>query len=112
MRQRTLAALQRHGLTPVPQSDDACLHIADGLGQPRYSLVAADRPPGFSELHVASTRGSHHHGAQRIVVGHTGSLPADRRRQIDWAIQGRNVSYCDVTMLDALCETIRQEVVS
>ena len=48
--------------------------------------------------------------AQRIVVGHTGSLPANRRHQIDWAIQGRNVSYCDVTMLDALCETIRQEV--
>jgi len=110
MRERTMAALQRQGLNPLPHSEDACLHIADGLGQPRFSLVAADRPPGFQDLYDASTRTSVRHGALRIVVGHTGSIPAGRRQQIDWAIQGRNVRYCDVTMLDELCEMIREEV--
>jgi hypothetical protein len=110
MRQRTLVALQRQGLFPLPHSGDVCLHIADALGQARFSLVPADRPPGFCELYEASTRTTDRHGDQRVVVGNTGSLPAGRRRQMDWAIQGRNVRYCDVTMLDGLCQTIRKEI--
>ena len=110
MRQRSLAALQRQGLNPLPHSGDVCLHIADELGQPRFSLVPAERPPGFYELHEASIRTTDRHGDQRVVVGNTGSLPVGRRRQMDWAIQGRNVRYCDVTMLDGLCQTIREEL--
>ena len=110
MRQRTLVALQRQGLFPLPHSGDVCLHIADALGQARFSLVPADRPPGFCELYEASTRTTDRHGDQRVVVGNTGSLPAGRRRQMDWAIQGRNVRYCDVTMLDELCQSIREEL--
>lgn len=110
MRQRTLEALQRQGLNPVPHTGDACLHIADAAGRPRFSLVPADRPPGFAELHEASTRTSDLHGDQRVVVGLTGSLPVSRRRQMDWAIQGRNVRYCDVSLLDGLCQTICEEV--
>jgi hypothetical protein len=110
MHKRTLAALQRQGLNPLPHSGDVCLHIADALGQARFSLVPAERPPGFYELHEASTRTTDRHGDQRVVVGNTGSLPAGRRRQMDWAIQGRNVRYCDVTMLDGLCQSIREEL--
>ena len=110
LRQRTLDALRRQGLNPAPDSGDACLHIADALGRPRYSLVPAERPPGFAELHDASTRTTALHGDQRVVVGHTSSLPASRRRQMDWAIEGRNVRYCDVTLLDGLCQAIREEV--
>jgi hypothetical protein len=110
MYKRTLAALQRQGLNPLPHSGDVCLHIADALGQARFSLVPAERPPGFYELHEASTRTTDRHGDQRVVVGNTGSLPAGRRRQMDWAIQGRNVRYCDVTMLDGLCQSIREEL--
>ena len=110
MRQRTLDALQRQGLKPELNKGDACLHIADAQGRPRYSLVPADRPPGFAELHDASTRSTDHHGVERVVVGYTGSLPPSRRRQLDWAIQGRNVRYCDVTLLDRLCQQIRKEV--
>ncbi|MFM9102836.1 MAG: toll/interleukin-1 receptor domain-containing protein [Cyanobium sp.] len=110
MRQRTLEALQRHGLNPLPHTADACLHLADGQGRPRYSLVPAERPPGFAELHGASTRSSDLHGDQRVVVGHTSSLPSSRRRQLDWAIQGRTVRYWDVSVLDQLCQTIREEM--
>jgi hypothetical protein len=110
MHKRTLEALQRQGLNPLPHSGDVCLHIADALGQARFSLVPAERPPGFYELHEASTRTTDRHGDQRVVVGNTGSLPAGRRRQMDWAIQGRNVRYCDVTMLDGLCQSIREEL--
>ena len=110
MHKRTLAALQRQGVIPLPHTGDVCLHIADALGQARFSLVPAERPPGFYELHEASTRTTDRHGDQRVVVGNTGSLPAGRRRQMDWAIQGRNVRYCDVTMLDGLCQSIREEL--
>ena len=110
MRKRTLEALQRQGLNPVPNTTDACIHIADALGQPRYSLVPADRPPGFAELHDASARSSDLHGEDRIVVGHTASLPPSRRRQLNWAIHGRNVRYCDVNLLDQLCQPIREKV--
>jgi hypothetical protein len=110
MHKRTLEALQRQGLNPLPHSGDVCLHIADALGQARFSLVPAERPPGFYDLHEASTRTTDRHGDQRVVVGNTGSLPAGRRRQMDWAVQGRNVRYCDVTMLDGLCQSIREEL--
>jgi hypothetical protein len=110
MRQRTLEALERQGLTPVPHTTDACLHIADAQGRPCYSLVPADRPPGIAELHDASTRTSDLLGDERVVVGHTGSLPPSRRRQLDWAIKDRNVSYSDVTLLDRLCQEIREKV--
>lgn len=110
MRQRTLEALQQQGLNPVPHSTDACLHLADAQGRPRYSLVPVDRPPGFAELHDASTRSSDLHGDQRVVVGHASSLPSSRRRQLDWAIQGRNVRYWDVSVLDQLSQMIREEL--
>ena len=110
IRRRTLEALQQQGLKPVHYTGDACLHIADALGRPRYSLVPADRPPGFAELHDASTRSSDLHGDQRVVVGHASSLPPSRRRQLDWAIEGRNVRYWDVSVLDQLCQTIREEL--
>jgi hypothetical protein len=110
IRQRTLEALQRQGLNPLPHTADACLHLADGQGRPRYSLVPADRPPGFAELHEASTRSSVLHGDQRVVVGHTSSLPSSRRRQLDWAIQGRNVRYWDISVLDQLCQTICEDM--
>jgi hypothetical protein len=110
IRQRTLEALQQQGLYPVPHTGDACLHLADAQGRPRYSLVPVDRPPGFAELHDASTRSSELHGDQRVVVGHATSLPSSRRRQLDWAIEGRNVRYWDVSVLDQLCQTIREEL--
>ena len=110
IRLRTLEALQQQGLNPVPHTGDACLHLADGQGRPRYSLVPAERPPGFAELHDASTRSSVLDGDQRVVVGHISSLPPNRRRQLDWAIEGRNVRYWDVSVLDLLCQTIREEL--
>lgn len=110
LRNRILEALQRQGLNPLPHAADACLHIADAQGRARYSLVPSERPPGFAELHDASTRTTDPHGDERVVVGNTGSLPATRRRQMDWATEGRNVRYCDVALLDGLCEAIRQEV--
>ncbi|MFN9623001.1 MAG: hypothetical protein ACK587_09255, partial [Cyanobacteriota bacterium] len=110
IRQRTLEALQQQGLNPIPHTADACLHLADAQGRPRYSLVTVDRPPGFAELHDASTRSSELHGDQRVVVGHATSLPSSRRRQLDWAMEGRNVRYWDVSVLDQLCQTIREEL--
>ena len=99
MRHRTLAALLRCGQQPRLSRIDAAIHLDH---PPRWSLVPSGRPPGISELHAASCCDDPDYAPRRIVVGHVGSLPAERRRQMDWAIDGRNVEYCDVTMLDSL----------
>lgn len=104
MRRRTMEALERHGQQPRLSLEDAAIHL--GGQPPRCSLVPSARPPGITELHDASTRSGSGHGPLRIVVGHAGSLPAERRQQMDWAIDGRNVQYCDVSMLDTLIATL------
>lgn len=104
MRRRTLEALERHGQQPGLSGLDAAIHLGS---PPRWSLVPTSRPPGIAELHAASRCADPGHGPQRIVVGHAGCLPVERRQQMDWAIEGRNVQYCDVTMLDTLITTLR-----
>jgi hypothetical protein len=100
IRQRTLEALRRHGISGRPAAAGVAIH--GGGSPPRWSLVPCARPPGIAELHAASSCAEPGHGHQRVVVGRAGSLPLERRQQMDWAIDGRNVQYCDVTMLDAL----------
>jgi hypothetical protein len=100
MRQRTLEALRRHGISGRLAQAGVAIH--GGGSPPRWSLVPCARPPGIAELYAASSFAEPGHGRQRVVVGRAGSLPLERRQQMDWAIDGRNVQYCDITMLDAL----------
>lgn len=107
MRGRTLAALRRHGLEPTLSTTGVAIHA--GGPPPRFSLVPTGRPPGPTDLHDASIRDDGNHGPIRVVVGHTGSMPPERRRLLDWLIDNRNVRYWDVTMLDALIPMLQRE---
>lgn len=105
MRQRTLEAVQRHGLSHSSSGSEGAIHLT-GL-QRGCSLLPSGRPPGISDLHEASTRTAAAYGDQRVVVGHTLNIPLPARQRIDWAIKDRNVQYCDVTMLDSLFESLQ-----
>jgi hypothetical protein len=105
IRQRTLAAVQRHELTHSSSGGEAAIHLT-GL-KAGCTLLPSGRPPGLRDLHEASTRTAAAYGDQRVVVGHTLNIPLAARQRIDWAIQGRNVEYCDVTMLDSLFESLQ-----
>ncbi|MFM9110820.1 MAG: toll/interleukin-1 receptor domain-containing protein, partial [Prochlorococcaceae cyanobacterium] len=100
IRRRSLAAVRRHGLTASQAPAGQAIHLQGTA--PSVSLLPTVRPPDVVDLHAASTADPASHGDIRIVVGHAANLPAERRAQMDWALAGRNVRYCDVTMLTSL----------
>jgi hypothetical protein len=106
LRERTLNALQAndvkhhgsiHGVSILAESDAA--------GK-TYRLFPASRPPGLRELFDASTF-VREPGNRRIVIGNISAFNDERVKQMDWAVDGRNVDYADVSMLDALAKEIK-----
>ena len=104
IRRRSLMALRRHGLSVQPGLAGAAIHVQGAATG--FSLLPTVRPPDVGDLHAASTGDPASHAPLRIVVGHAANLPAERRALMDWAVDGRNVQYCDVAMLDTLLRQI------
>jgi len=100
IRRRSQMALRRHGLSVQPGRAGAAIHVQGAATG--FSLLPTVRPPDVVDLHAASTGDSASHAPLRIVVGHAANLPAERRALMDWAVDGRNVQYCDVAMLDTV----------
>lgn len=104
IRRRSHRAVRRHGFTVQPGRAGAAIHVQGAASD--FSLLPTVRPPDVVDLHSASIRDSASHAPLRIVVGHAANLPAERRALMDWAVDGRNVQYCDVAMLDTLLSQI------
>ena len=109
VRKRLLETLRSRGLHPTPTALDTALHLPAADGSLGTSLLPCSRPPALADLHRASTRQASHYGSQRILVGRTAALPKDRQEQLRWAMEGRNVTFHDVSQLDALCDLLAQE---
>jgi hypothetical protein len=106
LRQRTLDALIRNGVNHRISSSGASIYATAAVNGTTYSLFPTTRPPGLPELFDASTF-SRDVGQRRIVVGNIASYSALRARQMDWTVDGRNVLYADVSMLDKLADMIK-----
>lgn len=108
LRERTLEALVRNGVKHHTSISSASI-FAESSGPPTqqsYSLFPTSRPPGLPELYDASTR-ERDVGDHRIVIGRVTSFNAERVRQMDWTVGGRNVIYVDATMLDVVAQKIK-----
>lgn len=105
---RIAAAVKARGLDHDPSPDDGSVDLLHSPTGP-ITLVPAGRPPGLADLHDAATRQRRRQAAQHVVIGRTAGLAAERQRQLDWAIEGRSVQYCDVEMIDSLLDTIMEK---
>jgi hypothetical protein len=103
---RIAAALKARGLDHDPSLGEGSLDLPDSPAGP-IALVPAGRPPGLADLHDAATR-RRRQAAKQVVIGRTAGIAADRQRQLDWAITGRSVQYCDVEMIDSLLDRIAE----
>jgi hypothetical protein len=106
LRRRTLEALKINGVTCEESERSASILAISADGVKTYRLFPASRPPGLSELFGASTF-TLDTGDRRIVIGHVSSYDPERIRQMDWTVDGRNVAYADVSMLDSLAREIK-----
>jgi hypothetical protein len=106
LRKRTIDALQnanaeyeqsRYGVSVFARSDDQTK---------TYRLFPSSRPPGLPELFDASTF-TQESGDRRIVIGNISSFNPQRIRHLDWTINGRNVAYADVTIVDAIVQKMK-----
>jgi hypothetical protein len=111
IRRRTIESLRRQGFSPKLAEEDAAIHIRGEGNSEHWRLLPIGRPPRLEDLHDASLRRKASDTEQsdtRIVVGPTGGIPFGRRRQLDWVVEGRNVRFCDVSMLDAVLQSLRE----
>jgi TIR domain len=108
LRERTLEALNRNSVKHRTSMSSATIFAESSPpSSPKsYSLFPTSRPPGLPELYDASTR-ERDVGDRRIVIGRLTSFNAERVRQMDWTIGGRNVAYADVSMLDVVAQKIK-----
>jgi hypothetical protein len=110
MRQRTVEALNRKKVDFLQSSHDFSL-IAKCISTGKtYSFLPASRPPGITDIFEASTRITDDIGDSRIVVGRCSCINDERIQQMEWVVEGRNVAFCDIFMLDTLLDRINQGV--
>jgi hypothetical protein len=110
MRSQTFEALALNAVNHRPSKSGASIYAESAPGPGRairtYSLFPTSRPPGVPELFDASTR-TFDVGDTRIVVGRIFSYNQERLDQMKWTVNGRNVTYIDISMLDNLASDIK-----
>jgi hypothetical protein len=110
MRQRTIEALTHQDVDYLQSESDVSLvmkHMSTGK---TYRFFPTSRPPGIAEIYEASTRITEEVGDSRIVIGRCSCINDERIRQMEWVVEGRNVAFCDIFMLETLLEKISQGV--
>jgi hypothetical protein len=108
LRQRTLQALETVAVEYEQSRYGASVFARSNDHTKTYRLFPTSRPPGLPELFDASIFTEA--GDRRIVVGNISSFNRERIRQMDWTVDGRNVAYADVTILDAIAQKIKSGV--
>lgn len=111
MRQRTIEALSRQQVGYLQSSSDITLIVNCSSTGKTYRFFPTSRPPGITDIYEASTRITDDIGDSRIVVGRCSCINDERIKQMEWVVEGRNVAFCDIFMLDTLLERISQGVV-